>query len=1117
MHYRRQREQLRGKQALEVGMQSTGIKTTSSSASTSSTVAPQGGAWGERQKGVDDQHNEKIPRNKSTWQISRCNLEGATEKARSSAVTASITLQCNFRMHLAAKMMLGAITREYSMKIVLLQAAVRGCLRHIDWLRRGRRKDHVTEAASMPAARAALKYSEERQTVASRVEENMHPLSYAIQLKRKRASLKLERTTVIQSKFRRALANHRWKRVLREVGHICAQIRANQECRHVSKRNAAISLQAYVRARLQASQGAKVIEQGLCDQLSCVLQACCRRYGPRKIHRDTIASVSLQAATRRRRTVQTFCARKAVLGESSYAWAAQSRPRRKYAQTVAGLLMAAYLRARVVRKKWQTVDGAALRKTPSERDALDKERKEAHQMAVEYIQASIRGFMQRKVGDEQMQYARETDSCCLLRTACRMLACKKEMEETASKRLSHFDKALIARRRHARWRGASVQLQASLRRSLEQSSGTSHISREQFSCQRLQATCRRSVAREVHRTSLAARTIHTAMLRRTAGQGSRQGKEACATLKRFFKAATSRRKYAETQIAVRLQAASRRRRAFKDRKRQEYSASCIGRIFKTALAFIRHAEQRASAMKLKAALRRMLGQLYGQSVMEDSNRESAAGHLDSVCRRMLARDAYFKDVAARTMQAAIRLRHAQTFSCSSLEQYIKAKLNRQQYEDKRSASGCLQSAFRRHKGQANGLSQMEKIRQASSAQSLEAACRRTLAHETHRRLLAVQILKKAVRQRHDLLRGQEHREAHAALEHIFRAALARQIYSVKQCTAVTLQTVLRRKKGHTEGQSHMDVSRRERAAQTLQAQCRRLLATQNQGARSVAVRSGNEEQRTAATKLQAVIRAHSGRHEGQGQMEAFATESLQAVCRRALAREMHMKGLMASTMQATARCVLHVKADEERGTQEEELQRAEEDMHAKKEEDTRLEGELQENLQKFEKEVEEKKRAEEKTKEESQRKERERQGQEVEKQRQQEKEKRQAEKLAQQQEERMLREEEEWATAERALQEKEAGSDKRESEVNPKVIPTLSFTYINAQEWTLIAVNPHQWVTLIGIWGMKCPNLIQTHTHSHGQTAASDLSNKISNETSVRVSNTVMKRRKRESSGARKR
>ena len=464
-------------------------------------------------------------------------------------------------------------------------------------------------------------------------------------------------------------------------------------------------------------------------------------------------------------------------------------------------------------------------------------------------------------------------------------------------------------------------------------------------------------------------------------------------------------------------------------------------------------------MKLKAALRRRLGQLHGQSVIqENSKRESAAEHRDSVCRRTLARDAYFKDIAARTMQAAIRRRHAEkTFSCSSLEQYIKATLNRKQYEDKRSASGCLQSAFRRHKGQADGSSQMAKVRQGSSAQSLEAACRRTLAHEAHRRLLAVQTLKEVVRRCYDRLVGQEHREAHATLEHIFRAALARQKYSVKRCAAVTLQTGLRRKNGQTECQSHMDVSRGERAAQTLQAQCRRLLATQNRDAvqracetltrsarSAVVVRSGYEDhQRAAATMLQAVIRAQSGRHEGQGHMEAFATESLQAGSRRALAREMHMKGLMASTLQAAARRVLHAKAEEERRTQEEEeRQHAEEGMRAKEEEDTRLEGELQENLQKLEEKIEEKKRAEKKTKEESQRKERKRQEQEAESQRQQEKERQQAEKLAQQQEERMLREEVAWAkesaaTAERALQEKEAGADKRKSEVNQKVIPTF--------------------------------------------------------------------------------
>jgi hypothetical protein len=157
-------------------------------------------------------------------------------------------------------------------------------------------------------------------------------------------------------------------------------------------------------------------------------------------------------------------------------------------------------------------------------------------------------------------------------------------------------------------------------------------------------------------------------------------------------------------------------------------------------------------------------------------------------------------------------------------------LIRKQHKDKRYASRCLQAAVRRHKGQADGLSQMEKIRQGSSAQSLEAACRRTFARETHRRLLAAQTLQAAVRRRQDRLSGQEHREAHATLEHIFRAALARQKYSVQRCAAVTLQAVLQRNNGQIEGQSHMNASRRERAAQTLKAQCRRLLATQHRDA-----------------------------------------------------------------------------------------------------------------------------------------------------------------------------------------------------------------------------------------------------------------------------------------------
>ena len=1030
--------------------------------------------------------------------------------------TASLTIQCNFRMHLARQAMLAAMKGEYTKNIVPVQAAVRRCL------------------------------------VRSR---------YATQLKRKRALLKIESTTLIQSKFRRALANHRWVRVLQGVSCMCARTRASQVCRHASKRNAAISLQACVRARVQASQGAKVIEQGMRDKLSCVLQACCRRYRPRKIHRDTIASISLQAAIRRQKSIQTFCAHKSALGASSHARAALCR--RKYARTVASVLLEAYVRARLERDTWQTVDGAAQRKTPSEMDALDKERAEAQRLAIEIIQARIRRLMQRKVGEEQMQSARQTDSCGLLQAACRrqrartefarlvasislqarirgVLArqerhnsrcgallsavCrrfhareahrrglalrtlqaavrrraagnKKAAEEGASQRLSHFVKASNARRRHAGRRGASVRLQASLRRRLGQSFGASHMqeSREQFACQCLQAACRRSVAREAHRKGLAAQTIQAAMLRRTVGQGRKRDKEACATLERFLNAAAPCRKYAEKQIAVRklqavlrrsegqvkgkdhmeesrmdlsmqslqavcrrilareahrrglgartLQAASRRRRACQARKEEQHAASCLDRICKAALAFSKHAKKRASAMELQAVLRRRLGQLHGQSVMEDNRRGSAAEHLDAVCRRALARDAYCKDVAARTIQAAMRRRHAgqdraqKTFGCAALQQFIKAKLIQQRYADKWSAARCLQAALRRQRGQADGLSKMEEIRQALGSQCLQAACRRTLAREAHRRCLATQTLQAAVRRRCNHLRGQEHREAHALLEHVFRAALARRKYSLERCAAVTLQSVLRRKHGHAEGQSHMDTSRRDSAAQTLQAECRRLLATQHLGAvhraretltqhvKAAVVRNGYEEQRAAATRLQAAIRANYGRRDGHELMETLAAESLQAVCRRALAREKHIRGLMASTLQAAARRALHAKAEEERRAQEEEeRKRAEQERRAKEEEEKRLE--------------EERKRAEEeqKAKEEADRKERERQEREAEEKRQQEEEeRRQAEELAQKEEdERMLREEEERAreeaaAAERALQE-EAERAEREAE-----------------------------------------------------------------------------------------
>ena len=803
--------------------------------------------------------------------------------------TASLTVQCNFRIHLARQTMLAAMKGVYSKKVVPLQAAVRRILAQVS--------------------------------------------SYATLFRiRKRSLLKIESTTRIQSIFRRAHANHPWVRVLQGVDGMCARTRASQVCRHASKRNAAISLQACVRARLQAIQGAKQIEQGIRDRLSCRLQACCRCYGLQKVHRATIASISLQAAIRRQQSIKTIGALKLALGASSHARAAVCR--HKYAQTVGRVLLEAYVRAHVERKTWRTIDGAAQRKMPSEMDTLDQERAETQRLAILVIQARIRRFMQRSVGEDQMQNARQTDLCSLLQAACRRQRARKECtcllaslssEEAANQRLSHFAEASNARRRHASRRGASVRLQASLRRRLGQSCGDSHMqmSRDLFACQQLQAACRRSVAREAHRKGLAAETIQMAMLRRRkdlsmqslqaacrrilAREAHRRGSsartlqaasrrrrayqarmeeeyaasclhgicraglafgkhvkkrasaidlqavlrqrlghlhgqsvmedsrrrrdnEVCATLERFLKAAIPRRKHAEKQIAVwklqaplrrsqgqvkvkehmeesrkdlsmqslqaacrrilareahrrgssarTLQAASRRRRAYQARMEEEYAASCLHGICRAGLAFGKHVKKRASAIDLQAVLRQRLGHLHGQSVMEHSRRGSAAEYLDVVCRRMLTRDAYCKDVGSQIIQAAMRSRHAgqvrmqKIFACATLQHFVKSKLNRRQFE--------------LNPQQSDRSSQMVKIWQLSDFHSLEAACRRMLVRDAYRRFLAAQTLQAAICWRRDRLTWQERLRAHGLLQHIFKAASARQKYSVERCAAICM-------------------------------------------------------------------------------------------------------------------------------------------------------------------------------------------------------------------------------------------------------------------------------------------------------------------------------------------
>ena len=651
--------------------------------------------------------------------------------------TASLTVQCNFRIHLARQTMLAAMKGVYSKKVVPLQSAVRRILAQVS--------------------------------------------SYATLFRiRKRSLLKIESTTRIQSIFRRAHANHPWVRVLQGVDGMCARTRASQVCRHASKRNAAISLQACVRARLQAIQGAKQIEQGIRDRLSCRLQACCRCYGLQKVHRATIASILLQAAIRRQQSIKTIGALKLALGASSHARAAVCR--HKYAQTVGRVLLEAYVRAHVERKTWRTIDGAAQRKMPSEMDTLDQERAETQRLAILVIQARIRRFMQRSVGEDQMQNARQTDLCSLLQAACRRQRARKECtcllaslssEEAANQRLSHFAEASNARRRHASRRGASVRLQASLRRRLGQSCGDSHMqmSRDLFACQQLQAACRRSVAREAHRKGLAAETIQMAMLRRRKDLSMQSLQAACRRI-------LAREAHRRGSSARTLQAASRRRRAYQARMEEEYAASCLHGICRAGLAFGKHVKKRASAIDLQAVLRQRLGHLHGQSVMEHSRRGSAAEYLDVVCRRMLTRDAYCKDVGSQIIQAAMRSRHAgqvrmqKIFACATLQHFVKSKLNRRQFE--------------LNPQQSDRSSQMVKIWQLSDFHSLEAACRRMLVRDAYRRFLAAQTLQAAICWRRDRLTWQERLRAHGLLQHIFKAASARQKYSVERCAAICM-------------------------------------------------------------------------------------------------------------------------------------------------------------------------------------------------------------------------------------------------------------------------------------------------------------------------------------------
>jgi hypothetical protein len=271
--------------------------------------------------------------------------------------------------------------------------------------------------------------------------------------------------------------------------------------------------------------------------------------------------------------------------------------------------------------------------------------------------------------------------------------------------------------------------------------------------------------------------------------------------------------------------------------------------------------------------------------------------LAAVCRRLGPRQGYRTALASRTIQAALRRRlvgmrrKSKETACNKLEQLVKSSLARRSYSARRSASITLQAAIQRNRGHNRGVSQMEERRQEMSCQCLEALCRRLIAREGYRKGLAARTIQAALLRSKAAHGKRRSHLACASLERVVRALPPRRKWSQQQAAALKLQAVLRRRQEQDEGKQQMDESRKMFSLQSLQAFCRRALAR----------RLYSKD--LAARSLQAVVRSRLAAVDRQGERNGVAT--LERTCKASLASHKYTeKQACAMILQAFLRRLL---------------------------------------------------------------------------------------------------------------------------------------------------------------------------------------------------------------------
>ena len=698
------------------------------------------------------------------------------------SIAACLLIQSNFRTHLARNAMLSAMRREFSKSMVVVQAAVR------------------------------------RSVAGSK---------YALQLKRKRALLKVEMTTFMQSRFRRALANHTWGETLRAWQVLFARSKAVTKRSHREKTNATSILQAAQRARFEQKLGAEILEEALKERVqeekrmkeearrrqnlerekvSLMLQAVVRRLKPRDEMILRFSSVLLQALCRRLLSKHTLSELQAGAAMSAFVRAELCR--RAHRQSVAAILLQACLRGLSWRLKWQTMEGSALAKSPSEMDVLEKEIRDRSQLAVMQIQASIRRLLQRKMGIKKMLVAKKMDSIRLLQSKCRRHRCRLH---------------------HARLL-AGIALQSGVRAMMTRKRGF-----EKQGAALLQAAWRRYVMREAYRENIASNIIQAAVLHRI-GANTWHGQK---NAKRMLKS-----------------------------------------VAKRAMVRMSFTSRRSALIELQAAFRRIVQQWVGKKRLEKSRQLFACRRLQGACRCCIAHEIHRQDVAARTLQAQFRrefkrrpckigCRHDAVLACawdkllckhyrqssrriqdmlqarSTLGGVAKRVVHRQNHCEKHSTSRTCQAALRRNLMQSQGRQQMDALCRTLAIQYLQDCCRMALVREVYKRDLGARLMQAFVR-RH-IARRTWMETKHAANDMVrfisFAAPFRR--YAQTLNAAVVMQAALRQKLSRDFGRAKMarimmrsaaeflgyvllahrvrEYFRQSRAARTIADACRRTI------------------------------------------------------------------------------------------------------------------------------------------------------------------------------------------------------------------------------------------------------------------------------------------------------